>query len=126
METACYSSPIGTLRITGTEKGIQSILYLEDTAVTGTIPICLSECFRQLDEYFEGKRTAFDLRIDPGGTDFQLKVWEQLLKIPFGKTISYLELSLMIGDAKAVRAVSHANGQNRINPIFTSSNLHIS
>ena len=115
METAYYSSPIGTLLVTGSDNGIRSILYVGDEAGLVSIPACLSNCIQQLDEYFEGKRIEFDLRIDPEGTEFQKKVWEQLLKIPFGKTISYLDLAIMMGDAKTVRAVGHANGQNRIN-----------
>lgn len=66
----------------------------------------------QLDGYFAGKRKAFDLPLLFTGTDFQKKVWEELLKIPFGQTISYKELAQRIGMPKAVRAVANANGAN--------------
>ena len=66
----------------------------------------------QFEEYFNGDRTVFDLKLNPSGTDFQKKVWDALLQIPFGKTISYLELSKQLGDVKAIRAVASANGKN--------------
>lgn len=69
---------------------------------------------KQLSEYFEGKRTEFDLIFSLDGTDFQREVWNQLSKIPFGETISYLELAQRIGKPKAVRAVGQANGRNPI------------
>lgn len=78
----------------------------------GTIPAVLKDAVEQLEEYFEGNRTVFELQLNPSGTDFQKKVWEALLQIPFGKTISYLELSKQLGDVKAIRAVASANGKN--------------
>jgi len=72
----------------------------------------------QLDEYFLGKRRAFDIPLLMLGTEFQKSVWEALLKIPYGKTASYLELSKSIGNEKAVRAVANANGANAIGIII--------
>jgi methylated-DNA-[protein]-cysteine S-methyltransferase len=69
---------------------------------------------KQLTEYFEGKRTEFDLVFKFDGTEFQQEVWNQLSKIPFGETISYQELAQRIGRPKAVRAVGQANGRNPI------------
>ncbi len=66
----------------------------------------------QLQEYFDGTREIFTLELSPEGTDFQKGVWNELLNIPYGKTISYLELSKKLGDVKAIRAVAAANGQN--------------
>lgn len=66
----------------------------------------------QLTAYFSGKTTAFDLPLQPEGTEFQQKVWAELLKIPYGETITYLELAVRLGDPKAVRAVGTANGRN--------------
>jgi len=77
----------------------------------------LEETERQLNEYFSKKRTEFDLPIDLVGTDFQKQVWEALLKIPYGQTETYLGLSKSIGDEKAIRAVSTANGANAISII---------
>ncbi|MCU0343948.1 MAG: methylated-DNA--[protein]-cysteine S-methyltransferase [Ignavibacterium sp.] len=68
--------------------------------------------FNQLKEYFEGTRRVFDVPLDVDGTDFQKKVWNELQKIPYGKTISYKTLSEKLGDVKAIRAVGKANGQN--------------
>ena len=79
------------------------------------VPDCLLDCVNQLDEYFAGKRRKFDLKIDPQGTDFQLKVWENLRMIPYGETITYLDLALMTGDPNNTRAVGNANGKNKLN-----------
>jgi methylated-DNA-[protein]-cysteine S-methyltransferase len=68
----------------------------------------------QLNEYFGGSRTTFDLPLEPSGTDFQLNVWELLRKIPYGVTTSYGELARRLGDPKASRAVGAANGANPI------------
>jgi methylated-DNA-[protein]-cysteine S-methyltransferase len=70
--------------------------------------------FDQLNEYFAGTRKEFDVPLDIEGTDFQKKVWNELQKIPYGKTISYKTLSEKLGDVKAIRAVGKANGQNPI------------
>lgn len=118
LDTACYLSPIGPLEIKGSDKGIRSILYLDEAPATKAVPESLTSCVQQLDEYFQGNRFRFTLHLDPHGTDFQLRVWEQLREIPFGTTISYLQLALRMGDARTVRAVGHANGQNRLNIVI--------
>ncbi len=116
---AYYHSPIGWIRITGTEEGIASLYFVEDAeAVTGEIPPCLQECLRQLDEYFQGQRRAFSLKLLPRGTEFQQRVWAQLLKVPYGSTASYRDIALALGDADAVRAVGSANGKNPISIII--------
>jgi methylated-DNA-[protein]-cysteine S-methyltransferase len=74
----------------------------------------IEKAARQLDEFFAGKRKEFDLPLLFVGTDFQKAVWNELLKIPFGKTVSYGEMALRIGMPKAVRAVANANGANSI------------
>lgn len=76
------------------------------------------ETIRQLNEYFERKRTSFDLPLLFAGTEFQQKVWRSLLEIPYGKTVSYLELSRRMGDEKAIRAVASANGANAISIVI--------
>ncbi|WP_127140487.1 methylated-DNA--[protein]-cysteine S-methyltransferase [Flagellimonas marinaquae] len=112
MEHAYVQTPIGTVELLGDENGLASITVLESKKPKGTIPTVLKDAVEQLQEYFDGNRTVFDLQLNPSGTDFQKKVWEALLQIPFGKTISYLELSKQLGDAKAIRAVASANGKN--------------
>lgn len=74
----------------------------------------LEQLKAQLKEYFNSKRQSFDIPLKLCGTDFQQRVWEELLKVPFGKTVSYLELSKRLGDQKAIRAVAAANGANAI------------
>ena len=116
-QTTFYKSPIGVAKITGTEKGIESIAILEDDELFSYIekvPKCLQKCVTQLDEYFKGERIGFDLLVNPKGTDFQKRVWKSLTKIPYGKTVSYLTQSKKIGDVKAIRAVAAANGKNPI------------
>lgn len=113
METCIIKSPLGYTKITGDKNGIASISILNsEEKITDIIPIELEDCVHQLNEYFEGKRTQFDLVLNPEGTDFQKKVWHALQTIPYGKTYSYLELSQHMGDIKAIRAVANANGKN--------------
>lgn len=112
METAFIHSPLGITKIEGDEDGIAVISVLSEGALTVKIPKELQDAVNQLNEYFEGKRTEFTFKLNPKGTDFQQKVWQELLNIPFGKTTSYLELSKKLGDVKAIRAVASANGKN--------------
>lgn len=113
METCIIKSPLGFTKIIGDEYGIASISILDsDEKMTDIIPTALEDCVHQLNEYFEGKRTQFDLQLNPEGTDFQKRVWTELQTIPYGKTMSYLQLSQQLGDVKAIRAVANANGRN--------------
>jgi len=118
-----YQSPIGTILIKTGETGIQRLIYIDENEMVSQriLPKNLNEmtsqCIRQLDEYFSGKRHDFDLPLDLQGTPFQKRVWEELLKIPYGTTISYKELAIRLGDVKAIRAVGTANGANHINII---------
>ena len=112
MQTAFINSPLGITKIVGDENGISVISVLSEGEVSKNIPKELKVAVAQLKEYFEGKRIDFDFKLNPKGTDFQQKVWQELLNIPFGKTMSYLELSKKLGDVKAIRAVASANGKN--------------
>ncbi|MBJ6367357.1 methylated-DNA--[protein]-cysteine S-methyltransferase [Snuella sedimenti] len=113
MESCIIKSPIGYTKISGDINGITSITVLNsEETITNIIPEVLQDCDYQLKEYFEGSRKIFTLKLNPSGTPFQKQVWEELLKIPYGKTITYLELSKKMGDAKAIRAVASANGKN--------------
>ena len=89
------------------KKGLDSD-FIEETSEI------IEECKNQLTEYFEGKRESFDIPLLLIGTDFQKRVWEALIQVPYSTTSSYLELSKKMGDAKAVRAVATANGANAI------------
>ncbi|MFA5970817.1 MAG: methylated-DNA--[protein]-cysteine S-methyltransferase [Lentimicrobiaceae bacterium] len=108
-------SPVGIIEISGSNEGIRSIMFLDDVTIPTHAPACLQECVTQLNEYFSGARKRFDLHLDPRGTDFQLNVWEKLQQIPFGKTITYLDLARMTGSETNTRAVGNANGKNKIN-----------
>lgn len=113
MESVCIHTPLGIAKLEGDEKGLASVSILnEEVSTSNTIPEVLEDAVYQLQEYFIGQREAFSLTLNPEGTDFQKSVWTELLDIPYGKTISYLELSKKLGDAKAIRAVAAANGKN--------------
>lgn len=135
LKTTYYETPIGIAEIVGDENGIQSISVLDEDSstplrqhfdklsmtsqcdtleMTKKIPECLQDCVTQLDEYFQGERTEFDLKLNPKGTDFQQSVWKELNNIPFGKIRTYMEQTKQIGDPKAIRAVASANGKNPI------------
>ena len=112
METTYIKTPLGIAKIIGDEDGISIISVSDEGDSSSTIPMVLQEAVSQLNDYFEGKRTDFTFKLNPSGTEFQQKVWKGLLEIPFGKTMSYLELSKKLGDVKAIRAVASANGKN--------------
>ena len=109
------NTPIGTLAIASESGYITDVVFGSniENAIIGTAEI-LGTAASQLNEYFEGKRKNFDLPLKFDGTEFQNRVWQELLKIPFGNTISYKELAERIGNAKACRAVGMANNKNPI------------
>ncbi|MEZ0007344.1 methylated-DNA-[protein]-cysteine S-methyltransferase [Flavobacterium sp. 28YEA47A] len=113
MLQAYINTPLGIAEISGDENGISSILaFDEGKPVSATIPSELQDAVIQLQDYFDGKRKDFTFKMNPSGTEFQKKVWNGLLEIPFGKTLSYQEFSIRLGDVKAIRAVASANGRN--------------
>jgi methylated-DNA-[protein]-cysteine S-methyltransferase len=118
-------SPVGELLIAADESGLTTIRFeqsrhgREDAAAwtpaaeaTGAAARVLRAAREQLDAYFAGEITTFDLPLGPSGTTFQQRVWSRLREIPFGETISYAELAHRVGDPRAVRAVGGANGRN--------------
>jgi len=112
---AYYNSEIGWIKITASENGIKLLEFEESSSpVKENSNVHLKKCIKQLDEYFEGKRKEFTVKLDWKGTEFQQKVWNYLLTIPYGKTTSYMNIAKALGDEKAVRAVGTANGQNNI------------
>lgn len=111
-------SQIGPLRIATNGEAITAIGF-DGKGEVGTVPEgnsieLLREARRQLDEYFSGKRERFDLPLQPEGTAFQRSVWNALLEIPFGVTMSYADIANRLGNPKGLRAVGAANGQNPI------------
>ena len=110
------STPVGTLEILIDNEMVAGIIFKQKKSCSKikTRHPLLKRCQKQLVEYFSGKRTHFDLPIELEGTPFQKKVWLELIKIPFGTTISYSELARRIGNPKACRAVGQANNKNPI------------
>lgn len=112
MGTVCIKTPLGIATITGDENGVSAIYVSDEGTVSKEIPTVLQEAVSQLNDYFDRKRTHFDFKLNPNGTEFQQKVWKALLAIPYGETRSYLQQSKLVGDVKAIRAVASANGKN--------------
>ena len=114
LQTAYLKSIIGNLKISGSKNGIREVEFTDEFEnIFPTEPVLL-DCVKELEEYFSGKRKDFSVQLDLHGTPFQEKIWNELLKIPFGKTISYLELAMRHGDVKAIRAVGLANAKNPV------------
>ncbi len=112
------NTPLGRIGIEENGKAVVR-LYLPGSLPDGapaaeTETPLLREAFRQLQEYADGKRRDFDLPLEPSGTPFLEKVWEELLHIPYGKTASYKEIAERVGSPKAFRAVGQANHRNPI------------
>jgi methylated-DNA-[protein]-cysteine S-methyltransferase len=112
--TTHIKTPLGIAKIEGDENGISVISINTEETVTSKVPEVLQEAVTQLNDYFLGNRKDFTFKLNPQGTEFQHKVWQELLKIPFGKTINYLDLAKKLGDAKVIRAAASANGKNPI------------
>ncbi len=109
-------TPLGMAVISGDKDGITSVSVGQESSdrPSKEIPSHLKEAASQLKEYFDGQRTTFNLKLNPSGTDFQKKVWKELLSIPFGKTTTYLDMAKQLGDPKCIRAAASANGKNPI------------
>ena len=117
MHTTLHPSPVGDLLLRADSNGRLTELYTRhDGAAATDWPF--PEISAQIDAYFTGEREDFDLELAPHGTEFQLRVWAELVKIPYGETISYSELAHRLGDPKLVRAVGLANGRNPISIII--------
>jgi len=116
MSVAYLQTPLGIAYIEGDANGLQVVSIKKDTSLPSNHPIPgdLAPAIQQLTDYFKGQRTVFDLLLNPQGTDFQKRVWKELLNVPYGRTVSYLDLSRRLGDEKAIRAVAAANGKNPI------------
>jgi methylated-DNA-[protein]-cysteine S-methyltransferase len=116
--TTYYHSPVGLLKIAGTTDYISEVSFHDVTQKSEGkkkhLPPLLIQCIEQLIHYFNGEIRIFSLPINQEGTPFQKMVWNELAGIPYGKTISYLELAIKTGDPKATRAVANANGKNNV------------
>jgi methylated-DNA-[protein]-cysteine S-methyltransferase len=118
-------SPVGELTLVASDVGLRAVVWptdvdrirFESEPIDGAHPV-LDVAVEQLDEYFAGRRTEFDIPLDPVGTDFQLDVWRALAEIPYGETRSYGEQADGIGRPTAVRAVGAANGRNPLSIVL--------
>ena len=100
---------LGPVQITGSAAGIERIAFVRKSVSAGMVPSCVRTCARQLKEYFGGKGRGFSgLKLHLAGTAFQRKVWEELRRIPFGKTVTYGDLARRIGHPRAAQAVGSA------------------
>jgi methylated-DNA-[protein]-cysteine S-methyltransferase len=116
------TSPLGPLSIVGSAQAVESIGWNLDrassTADTANSCPLLDECVRQLQAYFDGRLTAFDLPVAPAGTNFQQRVWQRLMAIPFGHTLSYGQLAETLQPPTSPRAIGNAVGRNPISIVL--------
>lgn len=125
---AHIDTPVGPASLTSDADGaLVEFYFLNDDSlkpklgvpgVAALAPDRLRDAERQIGEYFTGTRRTFDLPVKPAGTPFQQKVWQALLDIPFGETISYQQLAITVGDINAMRAVGAANGKNPVSLVI--------
>lgn len=105
-----YRSPVGILKICSENESITEISIADDGQSAGDT--ITAEAVRQLSNYFDGKLTEFNLPLNPVSSEFQKKVWNVLLSIPYGKSLTYGEVAELAGNKKACRAVGNAVGRN--------------
>ena len=121
IHTVYYISPLGTILLEAEDEQLTVVSFRDDVTVaeTGaTTSSILKTTIKQLDEYFAGTRKEFNLPLHPAGTAFQQKVWDQLIKIPFAETVTYLHMAKRLGNVKSIRAAASANGKNPIGIII--------
>jgi methylated-DNA-[protein]-cysteine S-methyltransferase len=111
---AYYASPVGDLLIESEDGKICTVNFVKDSRQEENYTSVIEQCIFELDEYFYKGRKFFNVELYPRGTEFQKKVWNELLTIPYGRTISYEALAIRLGNIKSIRAVGLANGQNPI------------
>jgi methylated-DNA-[protein]-cysteine S-methyltransferase len=111
---AYYRSPVGDLLLESEDDKITTVNFAKTARLESNTTPVIEQCLRELEEYFFEGRKFFDVEILLVGTGFQKQVWNELLTIPYGKTVSYLDLAIRIGDPNTIRAVGLANGQNPI------------
>lgn len=110
-----YQSPLGWLNISCSEQGLEALEYANNPLpALEDIHSVLQQTMQQLDEYFAGDRTTFDIPLSLIGSDFQIRVWNELIKVPYGHTATYQDIANRIGNPGAVRAVGVANSKNPI------------
>jgi methylated-DNA-[protein]-cysteine S-methyltransferase len=119
IQSITYHSPIGYIKITGNKDYITAVEFHDEEPVTELSDdeeenALLKVAHQEIKDYFENGLTVFTFPILQPGTHFQMGVWNELMEIPYGKTISYLQLAKNLGDPKKIRAAGSANGKNNI------------
>jgi methylated-DNA-[protein]-cysteine S-methyltransferase len=109
-----FESPLGNVIIRSDGQAVTKISFSENKSETSNSCAVIESCREQLSNYFAERLVSFDIPLNPEGTGFQKKVWDELLKIPYGETITYMELAVRLGDEKVIRAAGTANGKNPI------------
>jgi methylated-DNA-[protein]-cysteine S-methyltransferase len=109
-----YKSPIGFLEIKATDEGIFSVIFTDEMTSEQSENTYIRQCIEQLDEYFRGLRSTFTVALSPNGTEFQRKVWQHVMSIPYGRTVTYSDIAIRLGNDHASRAVGMANAKNQI------------
>lgn len=114
--SAYYFSPIGKIKISSDESSITGLDFVDENEEKSdeNQPGVLKEALVQLDEYFNGKRKEFDIKLKISGTEFQNKVWRELINVPYGETRTYKDIAEAVNNSKACRAVGGANNKNKI------------
>jgi methylated-DNA-[protein]-cysteine S-methyltransferase len=115
MHYAVIDTPLGPLTLASTEKGLASVRFGNQIPQDGIVDVASNRKYiQQIDEYFAGRRTRFEFPLDLSGTPFQISVWQELLKIPYGETRSYGDIATGLGKPGASRAVGMANHDNQV------------
>lgn len=112
--TGYYESPAGLMKVSSVDEAVTEISFVGERTEPENKTGIIEKCIIELDEYFFRGRKFFSIDLNLQGTVFQKKVWDELLTIPFGATVSYEELAIRLGDVKAIRAVGLANGMNPV------------
>ena len=111
---AIYTSPVGPLLIESEDERITAVKFMNGVIENTVVTPVIEQCIAELEEYFFKGRKFFTVDLGLRGTDFQVRVWNELLTIPYGRTRSYLDLAVQLGDVNLVRAVGIANGENPV------------
>lgn len=114
MNCTYLNTEMGLVKITGNSDAVTHIDFVSAQEQPENSTSVLCDAKQQLSEYFEGERTHFDMPLAPKGTDFQKQVWQALVEIPYGQTVSYQDIAKAVGKPKGSQAVGGANGKNPI------------
>ncbi|MFM9985259.1 MAG: methylated-DNA--[protein]-cysteine S-methyltransferase [Flavobacteriales bacterium] len=113
-KVAVIDTPVGKIRLQATGELLQRLDFVDETEPLIEPDAFLLQVKCQLEEYFDGRRTRFEIPLHADGTHFQMNVWDQLIRINYGQTWSYEDLARQLGDKKVIRAAATANGKNPI------------